>query len=496
MNISPQDLEQHLRAEFNIKVICDIGELSTSPNALFKLLHGIYQSSYQSDDRIVFYTSHVLPENFLKHVYETFNFIDISNWFVLICGPAEIESSVISCCERFSHDPISFQYRRVNLLPTQQIENNFSLPDSICAIPWTHLEVTSNGDITPCCMTSGSTLGNIKSTTLEQAFNSKPLQDLRRGLLAGERPDICGSCWKVEEKNLTSIRMHNIKRLRKDFLLKYLDQPQLSTLDIKFNNTCNFKCRICGPGSSSLFALENHKFLNVPLVVQDNWSESEDFINQMISHLPSIHNIDMYGGEPFLVKRFKEVLKVAVDLGHAKNIRLHYNSNGSVWPEHFLPYWVNFRQVDIHFSIDAIGKQFEFERGGKWGEVEDNILRLKNLKLPNLNISIMPTISIMNVYYIDRVYDWAVKNGLTLFVSHVRGKGFELCDLTKEAKHAITEKFKDHPWREMQNVVNIIQTIPDSNGQAFRDKIKHFDQMRNESFLESHSEIANLMKYL
>jgi hypothetical protein len=102
----------------------------------------------------------------------------------------------------------------------------------------------------------------------------------------------------------------------------------------------------------------------------------------------------------------------------------------------------------------------------------------------------------MNVYYIDQVYGWAVKNQLALFVSHVRGKGFELRDLTKEAKHAITEKFKDHPWDEMQNVVRAIQTIPDSDGQAFRDKIKHFDQMRNESFSESHSEIAKLMKYL
>jgi sulfatase maturation enzyme AslB (radical SAM superfamily) len=245
-----------------------------------------------------------------------------------------------------------------------------------------------------------------------------------------------------------------------------------------------------------LFASEENKFLGIPLVVQDNWGESEDFINQMILHLPTVRNIDMYGGEPFLVKKFIIVLKLAVEYGHAKNIRLHYNSNGSVWPDQFLPYWPSFKQIDIHFSIDAIGKQFELERGGKWSEIENNILRLKNLGLPNLSISIMPTIGAMNVYYIDQVYDWAIKHGFLIFVSHARRTGLELGDLTREAKNLIIKKFKNHPWSEMQNIIKIIQEIPDSDGDQFRSKIRWFDQIREENFANSHYEIANAMGYV
>jgi radical SAM protein with 4Fe4S-binding SPASM domain len=398
-------------------------------------------------------------------------------------------------CKKVSTDPVPFQHHRVTLIETLSIENNFFLPTTICAIPWLNIEINSNGNMSPCCMSS-LTVGNIKDTTLEQAFNSEALNGLRKSLLAGERPDSCNDCWKIEDKNLTSIRMHNSKRLKKDFLSKNLDQPTVTTLDIKFNNTCNFKCRICGPGSSSLFAVEQHKFRGTPLVIQNNWSESENFINQVILHLPSISNIDMYGGEPFLIKRFKEVLKLSVEKDYSKNIRLHYNSNGSIWPGHFLPYWPNFKLVDIHFSIDAIGKQFELQRGGCWSEVEDNILRLKELKFPNLSISIMPTISVMNVYYIDQVYDWAAKHNFPLFVSHARGSGYELSDLTKEAKQAIIKKFKNHPGHEMQNIVTIIQSFPDSDGQLFRDQISHFDSIRKENFSETHSEIAKFMGYL
>lgn len=489
-------LEQQLRSEFDVKLMCDLGLVSNSPNALFKLLNDAYQLSYEPNQRIIFYTTQDLSDEFIKHLYSTANFIDISNWFILICGPVKLKQSIIAGCDRFSHDPVPFQFHQVDLDQSLPIGNQFTLPETMCSVPWVNLEIKSNGDITPCCMTKGIALGNIKDTTMEQAFRSPAMKQLRSDLLAGNNPIECDGCWKVEKKNLTSIRMHNIKRMKKDLLTKYLDDPKLSTIDIKFNNTCNFKCRICSADSSSAFALEQQKFTGSRLIVQNNWGESKDFVDQVIFHLPAIHNIDMYGGEPFLIKKFEKVLQLAVENNYAKNIRLHYNSNGSIWPKHLLPYWPSFKLVDIHFSIDAIGKQFELERGGKWSDVESNILQLKNLGLPNLSISVMPTIGSMNVYYIDQVYDWATKHGFSIFVSHARGRGFELQDLNQEAKDLIIEKFKDHPWDEIQQIVKIIQEIPDNDGEQFRSRIKWFDRVRGENFSESHAEIATAMKYV
>lgn len=497
MTIEIDELTAQLENEFNIKLLCDLGRVSAGPNLLIKCLHKVYQAQYDVRDRIIFYTSYVPSEDLLQHLYNTTNFLDISNWFILICGPKDLESKIISSCQKFSHDPVPFQFRETELGPTDPLKGDFSLPETICAIPWMNLEIRSNGDITPCCMsTNQSTLGNIKDTTLDQAFHSQAMKDLRKSLVDGLKPSVCQNCWKIEEKNLTSTRLHNIKRFKKDFLTKYFDRPEISSLDIKFNNVCNFKCRICGPESSSLFAQEEHKFLNKKLIVQDNWGESREFTNQVAMHLPNIKNIDMYGGEPFLVKKFKEVLKLAVDQGYASGIRLHYNSNGSIWPKEFLPYWSKFKLVDIHFSIDAIGEQFNLQRGGKWAEVEKNILDLKNLGLTNLSISIMPTISIMNVYYIDQVYDWATGHGFPIFVNHVRGPGLELKNLTREAKRLILEKFRDHPWAEMQKILQTIQKLPDSDGKEFCDRIKWFDQVRDDDFSKDHLAIAKAMNYV
>jgi sulfatase maturation enzyme AslB (radical SAM superfamily) len=217
----------------------------------------------------------------------------------------------------------------------------------------------------------------------------------------------------------------------------------------------------------------------------------------MTAKLPSLENIDMFGGEPFLIKKFATVLRTAVEQGYAKNIRLHYNSNGSIWPEEFVCYWPYFKEVDLHFSIDAVGERFDLQRGGSWHQVEENILRIKNLKLSNLTISLMPTINIMSVYYIDEVYDWATKHNFKLFPSNLSEPSeFSLNNLTKQAQDLIIKKFHNHPWTEMQNVVKLLKSSPPGNSQLFVEKIKWFDSIRQENFAKSHPEIAQAMGYV
>ncbi len=497
MTLSVDKLKQRLEEKFDLLVYFDVAEVSFHPGKLLQLLDPIYKNSYENNQRIVIFTSWEIPTELWKHLYQTINFLDISNWFVLICGPSSLEKSLLASCREFSHDPVPFQFMKVDLDSTQQIQSTYLLPDTICAIPWTNLEIRANGEITPCCSSESISLGNIKRTSLDQAFFSDKMENLREDFLKGLTPKECANCWKIESQGLTSIRMHNIKRLKKNLLLKYLDAPTLSTVDIKFNNTCNFKCRICGSESSSLFAQEQHQHLKVPLVVNEKWEESPAFLNQIIQHLPTIENIDMYGGEPFLIKKFSRVLEMAVSGGYAKKIRLHYNSNGSIWPKDFIPLWPHFQEVNIHFSIDDIGDRFELQRGGSWDTVESNIKNLQSLKMPNLNICVMPTISVMNVYYLDELYQWATDQNLDIFVNYVRSKkGFELDSLTKSAKDIIFEKYQNHPWQEIKNILEIIKNLPDSDGKSFCDTIRWFDQVRGQSFSQSHKEIAQAMGYV
>lgn len=497
MILSTKELRSNLEKKFDIEIFFDIGEISQKPNRLLQILDPIYKPVYQANERIVAFTSREISIDLWKHLYETMNFLDISNWFVLICGPEFLRNSLIDSHRKFSKDPIPFQFVPTNLEPTQVMQEGYLFPDTMCAIPWTNLEIRANGDITPCCASESISLGNIQKNSLEEAFFSDKMEDLRQRLYQGLQPSECKSCWKVEEQGLTSIRMHNIKRLKKNLLLNYLENPTLSTLDIKFNNTCNFKCRICSSENSSLFAQEQHRHLKVPLVTNAKWEDSQIFLDQVIEHLPKIKNIDMYGGEPFLIKRFSRVLEIAVKKEYASNIRLHYNSNGSIWPAEFIEFWPYFQEVDIHFSIDNVGSRFELERGGSWKAVEQNIVNLQKLNMANLKMKIMPAIGVMNVYYLDELYRWANDHGLDIFVSYVKSKnGLGLDSLTESAKKILFDKYQNHPWAEIQNILKMIDRIPNSDGRLFCDTMAWFDRVRKQNFYESHPEVALAMGYV
>lgn len=494
--MTPNQLQELLSKQFNLIAFVDLADLSDNPSAVFNFFKSKYQEEFQNNDRIVIYTSRSISDQLIAHLYHTANFIDISNWFILLCTTTDISQQLSEVCCKESTDSISFQNFVIDLDHTKNLSESYILPETMCAIPWMNLEITSPGDIKPCCV-SKDPIGNIQKNSLNDVFYSDYMQQLRQDFLNGKKNPNCNTCWHHESKGLTSIRQINIKRLKEPFLTKFLHKPEITQLDIKFQNTCNFKCRICNRESSSLYAAEESKFRGIPLVTQSNWSEGDNFINQINNLLPSITNIDMYGGEPFLIKRFAETLRLAVNQDLAKNIRLHYNSNGSVWPTELIKYWPNFKLVDINFSIDAIGNQFNLQRGGSWNDVESNILKIKNLGFSNISISIMPTISIMNILYIDQVIGWATRHNFQVFVNYLSGPPeFALSGLTKEAKDMILKKHQNSSWPEMKNILNYIQSLPDSNGTMFCKKTQWFDSIRQENFSDSHFDIANAMGYV
>lgn len=493
MILIPQ-LQQTLSNLYNLKCFVDLAELTTSPSSAYKYFNHCHQEKFNNNDRLIFYTSEIISNSLLQHLYQATELIDISNYFVLICSPHDIAQQVIDIARLNTTTP--FQTTQLAFENCKTLQNNFAVPDTLCPIPWRHLEVSPSGEIRPCCVYADK-VGHVKNDTLKHTFNNPTIQNLRHELLNGKKPIGCNSCWSREEKGLTSSRNYHLRILKKELMTVDLDNPTIRSLDIKPGNTCNFKCRICNPLYSSLFAQEVRSFKLIP-VESFNWVESDTkTIDEIVELLPNISNIDMYGGEPFLIKPLLHVIKQAVTHGYASKMRLHYNSNGSVYPETLIEYWKKFNHVDIQFSIDNIGTRFELERGGSWQQVESNIQRLIDLKLPNVRISVMPAVSVMNIFYLDEVLQWADNLGLAVNAQYVTDPAaFDLKNLTADAKKLIVKKFQHHPWPEMKSILSYITSIPDSDGQEFLKLCKHFDMLRNQNFAESHAEIAKAIGYV
>ena len=492
--ITADQLKHDLSKKYSIKCFIDLADLTFSPSQAYKILQQHHQREFSLNDRLVFYTEHIISDQLLEHLYQATTLIDVSNFFVLLCTRFDIKSKIDLIASKNSGDNVSFQSIQVDITDTKHMSVNFILPATICPMPWSHMRIDQSGDASPCCVYK-NTFGNVTDHSMSHLFHNQDYTQLRQKLLSGEKVPGCDHCWNLEKHGLTSNRIMHMRLLKKDLLTRHLDNPEIVSLDLAPGNTCNFKCRICGPVSSSLFAQEIKSITGISPVKSINWAESDNKVmDEILDLLPTLTNIDMYGGEPFLIKPLYKLVSQAVEHGHARHIRLHYNSNGSVYPDHLIEHWKYFQHVDIHFSIDNVGTRFDLERGGSWEQVTSNICKLVDLSLPNLKISIMPTISIMNIFYLDELLEWAAELRLPVNVNYLDSpEEFSIKNLTPLAKKLILEKFQDHPWPEMNKILTTIRSSPDSDGVRFVTLSRHFDRIRGQNFSNTHAEIAYAM---
>lgn len=69
---------------------------------------------------------------------------------------------------------------------------------SLCLWPWKSLFITSQGDVSPCCIIADpniSNLGNINSDSMQDIWNNEKYQKIREQLLSGRVPDFCRGCY-------------------------------------------------------------------------------------------------------------------------------------------------------------------------------------------------------------------------------------------------------------------------------------------------------------
>ena len=401
------------------------------------------------------------------------------------------------------------------------------LPNTICMLPWISIEASPMGTTRPCCLAQEEikdTDGNkfdLRKSTLQDAYKSMYMQDLRRQFRAGEKPKTCNMCWEEEAAGRDSKRIHSRVRLKELYTQVdwHNDIPdQLWFLDLKLGNICNLKCRICGSWSSSKWAAEEMDYLPRGVdkkshvaytwLKAGNWpEESTEFWANLKALLPNIRYFEFTGGEPWMIQEHFDLLQYAADQGYSKDIDIHYNTNGTQNPLPHIPLWSQFGRVDIAYSIDNVGLRFEYERhGANWDEANENINRTHFAKQEmalNITTQLCFTINIQNVYYLDELLAWADTKGFgSVYFNMLQSPDrMSIQKMTPAAQELVLNKLKTHFWttakyqQEIDNVIRFIELGTGSDGKEFLSKMKQTDTYRKQDFRDTHPEIAQAMGY-
>jgi len=396
--------------------------------------------------------------------------------------------------------------------------------DKFCVLPWVSMEASPIGTVRPCCLADDELTDNAgnKFSLLTANFadiqNSNAMRSLREEFLAGRRPQTCRKCWNEERAGRTSKRMHTLDRMKHMGISGEwtADAKPLMFLDLKLGNICNLKCRICGSWSSSQFATEElndmhpdddkKKSFPYQMLRAGAWPrENERFWQEIDQCLADIRYIEFTGGEPFMIQEHFAMLQGIVDRGIAHQVEIHYNTNGTQYPESAPEIWRHFKTVEIAFSIDDLGTRFEYQRtNAVWSEVEANIARFKTLRseMPNIRLQCCSTVNVFNVRYIDQLAWWIAEQQFDFVYWNIMHDAWyfsiaTLPDTVKQAidSHLAAASIPTKFIKDFQGIREFMNRGASTDGFMTKLKIRDLDRKRQQNLRTVAPEFAAIIDY-
>jgi len=244
------------------------------------------------------------------------------------------------------------------------------------------------------------------SLSVDEMYNSTAYQELLNDHTNGKKSPYCQHCWDKESIQLNSKRItdNKVGTIYEKINPKYLK------IDAAIGDVCNAACRTCGPSNSTLWQTEKSI---IPIRLEVN----ETVWKVIDNRLEDVLQLDFGGGEPWLneIEQQIKVCQELIDKDLAKQVKLRYNTNCSLYPKKLIDLFPYFRSVELTLSIDDTHDRFEYNRYPlKWDKVQRNIHQLLELEQAHKNVvlTVNFTVSVLSFMYADAFLKWCHTQGL------------------------------------------------------------------------------------
>jgi MoaA/NifB/PqqE/SkfB family radical SAM enzyme len=310
--------------------------------------------------------------------------------------------------------------------------------------PFTGLATREDGAVKVCCRSHP--IGFIQEHTLESIWNNDTMQRIRRQVLNGERPSECAPCFNLEDQGVESLRQRHIKgeipeariNLYPNTPLQEIMPFEFPTMEIKMNNLCNLKCRMCNPMDSTSWndwnEVEEHyvkednflvkKIIDLNLKKKpflDSFVDTDNWWAGFEKLLPYFRRVEFAGGEPLMDPTHYKILDMlapygdSIEIKYATNLTMLGKNNRTVWQ-----YWPKFKSVAVNVSIDGIGDSYEYVRGNaSWAELINNIKQVQTI--PNVSRVVgAVAVQVSNVLILDKMIKYFLDDlGIVFYTNMV-----------------------------------------------------------------------------
>lgn len=279
-----------------------------------------------------------------------------------------------------------------------------------CPYPFLAVCLSPGDYVVPCCHMDWTDLTDDWQTkNIDTAFHNKAFKNLRKDLIKGNKPKSCNKCWQAEERGVKSARQIGIEKFSKYTINE--QNLNIKFLDVKFDNKCNFGCRMCNPWNSDKIAnliKSNPKLHSVfqtnSLPIDFNNTNKVEYVKFLMDK--GLKHLKVTGGEPLISKSFLEVLDYAVSTKRAADITIDITTNGSKFTKKLFSKLCKFKKINFNISVDGTGKTYEYIRHPySWDKLDFRIRQLFEYFENNTSKLTVKLSCVVSVYNILNLID-------------------------------------------------------------------------------------------
>lgn len=382
-----------------------------------------------------------------------------------------------------------------------------------CYYPFMQILLTSDGKYRPCSkhqdyITHNGEVLTTKDASIEEAWNSDYMQNIRQSFMDNKQFEGCSECWRMQDMGLRSMRYDSFQYSTPDS--QVLNPVNPSRIEINASNVCNLKCRICYPNASNKWIKEYDELYGVEEKVYYNLDAQN--IAEIKSWAGNLEELCFFGGEPLMSKENLGLLDFLIAENLAPNISILFNTNGTIYNSSIESKLKHFKFVRMYFSIDDIGERFEYQRkGAKWDHVSRNIEAAYNFckteEGKNIEFKICTTVSSFNIYYFPEFFAYFNEHfpGLKVFWNLLFDPWrLSVQVLPKEIKEVIEDRLRNYvhityemteaDTKTIEELITFLHIDVDKPFNEFFRYVNRHDVYRKESFEQTFPEFYALIK--
>jgi len=369
--------------------------------------------------------------------------------------------------------------------------------------PWTHTYLSPQTERRLCCASrepaqsfkqyidTGNDAKEYKPLTLKEHWNSEHMRSVRLRMMEGQELSECEVCdHKLLNTDVYRSYWNKLFSDRIDEAFKSTDDTGVTTMqtisfDYRFNNLCNFKCRMCGDMLSSSWEAESRKhntwtkesqpWMASPLREQIVKFQDTQVVQEFVEAIETKRIKEIYwcGGEPLMWDMHWKAMQRIIELGFAKEVYVRYNTNlsrTSFKGTKLFDLLPQFQDWQICSSLDGTGEVGEYIRDGlnyeQWlRNFKEGMAVSKTSREMRLDYTItMPgLLELKNMFDLSRELDTAILTKVMFTFSN--DEILSPLALPKELLHTLLDEalayMEPLATRKQKSLIDVIKNLKD-----------------------------------